>query len=160
KDGSSDPCSNHTVPTDPAGQVLLPGQLTGSPVLNPNPQFQSFDAAGNVKGQDVVKQNAACSARFNDVLTIGARVGWAAGHWMPCRAGGYARGVSDSRGRTPPPPAPTATGLVEAPPARLGGWFLGGGLGWPIPPGWPAGIEYRHYDFGSHRVTAFNTTGA
>jgi opacity protein-like surface antigen len=151
-DGSSDLCFNHTAP---ATGTLPPGVVTGSPVLNPNPQFQSSTGA-----LDVVKQNAACSARFNDVLTIGARIGWAAGHWMPYLTGGYANGAFDFYGRIPSTTSLTATTLVEQAHARLDGWYLGGGFEWAISPGWTAGIEYRHYDFGSAKATAFNTTGA
>ena len=42
-----------------------------------------------------------CSAKLNDVLTIGARAGWAAGHWMPYVTGGYANGGFDFARRIP-----------------------------------------------------------
>src|SRR5215467_2706209 len=31
-----------------------------------------------------------CTASLNDIVTIGLRAGWAAGHWMPYITGGYA----------------------------------------------------------------------
>ncbi len=31
-----------------------------------------------------------CAARFDDVLTVGPRIGWAMGKWMPYITGGYA----------------------------------------------------------------------
>jgi hypothetical protein len=31
-----------------------------------------------------------CTARFDDVLTVGGRLGWAMGKWTPYVTGGYA----------------------------------------------------------------------
>jgi outer membrane immunogenic protein len=94
-----------------------------------------------------------CSARFNDVLTIGGRVGWAAGHWMPYATGGYANAAYDFSVRVTNPtvPFPTST-LVEEAHARLNGWYIGGGVEWAISPGWTTGIEYRHYEFEGRSV--------
>jgi high affinity Mn2+ porin len=93
-----------------------------------------------------------CSARFNDVLTVGGRLGWAAGHWMPYLTGGYANGGFDfiARERT------AAANLVEQSHTRLNGWYVGAGFEWTISPGWTTGIEYRHYDFDANTDIAFN----
>jgi opacity protein-like surface antigen len=91
-----------------------------------------------------------CSAQLNDILTIGGRLGWAAGHWMPYVAGGYASGGYDFNVRTP--------GLVEQAHTRLGGWYVGGGFEWAISPGWTTGLEYRHYEFDTDSTTAFGPT--
>jgi outer membrane immunogenic protein len=98
-----------------------------------------------------------CTARLQDILTVGARAGYAAGKWMPYVTGGYANASVDFENRIPAPGIPGAAGatvLVEDAHARLGGWYIGGGLEWAISPGWTTGIEYRHYDFGSKNATA------
>jgi opacity protein-like surface antigen len=107
-----------------------------------------------------VPRTAGCSARLNDILTIGGRAGWAAGHWMPYITGGYASGGYDFSGRNPVVPvaggsAGGATNLVEQAHARLSGWYIGGGFEWIVAPMWTAGLEYRHYDFGTGSTTGF-----
>jgi outer membrane immunogenic protein len=109
-------------------------------VTCPNPDFQ-------------------CSARINDILTVGGRLGYAAGRWMPYVTGGYANAGFDMNARTLNA-APTgtfgATTLRETAHARDGGWYLGGGVEWAVSPGWSAGIEYRHYEFGSVTTNDYN----
>jgi opacity protein-like surface antigen len=109
-----------------------------------------------------------CLARLNDIVTIGGRIGWAAGHWMPYLTGGYANGAFDFEDRTRAPGALGTSGatiLQEQAHVRVGGWYLGAGFEWVISPGWTTGIEYRHYEFDSGRATGFssctsaNTTG-
>src|SRR5262249_15350260 len=98
-----------------------------------------------------------CSARLQDVLTIGGRAGWAAGKWMPYLTGGYANAGVDFENRVPQPGLPGLAGastVEETAHTRLGGWYIGGGVEWAISPGWTTGIEYRHYDFGSRNATA------
>jgi opacity protein-like surface antigen len=91
-----------------------------------------------------------CSARLNDIFTLGARAGWAAGRWMPYVTGGYANAGFDMNVRTLPN-AFGATTLTETAHGRTGGWFIGGGVEWAVSPGWTAGVEYRHYEFDSSR---------
>src|SRR5688572_28247916 len=43
-----------------------------------------------------------CKSRLNDLLTIGGRLGWAAGHWMPYVTGGYATARFEQELRTDP----------------------------------------------------------
>jgi opacity protein-like surface antigen len=115
-----------------------------------------------------------CTARLQDILTIGGRVGWAAGNlpmfrggaWMPYVTGGYANAGVDFRQHNPIgvgtlggiTPAGLAGGTVEQEQAhtRLPGWYIGAGFEWVISPGWTTGIEYRHYDFGSGSTEAFS----
>jgi opacity protein-like surface antigen len=109
-----------------------------------------------------VPQTASCNARINDILTVGARAGWAAGKWMPYVTGGYANGAFDFAGRTAAPGALGAAGatvLLEEAHTRLGGWYIGGGVEWAVSPGWTTGVEYRHYEFDSGRTTAFTGCG-
>jgi outer membrane immunogenic protein len=95
-----------------------------------------------------------CSARLNNILTIGARAGWATGRWMPYVTGGYANGSFDFENRIPSG-AGGATQLQEEAEKRLGGWYIGGGVEWAISPGWTAGVEYRHYEFDAGTTTAY-----
>jgi len=92
-----------------------------------------------------------CHAQLGDILTVGGRVGWAAGHWMPYFTGGYANGGYDFTVRTPT--------LVEVAHKRLGGWYLGGGAEWIVSPGWTAGLEYRHYEFDGGTTMAHTPDG-
>jgi len=97
-----------------------------------------------------------CSAQLQDILTIGPRIGWAAGHWMPYVTGGYANAGYDFNVRNG---TLITNPLVEQAHARLNGWFVGGGFEWKISPGWTAGLEYRHYEFTDNTVNAFTPTG-
>src|SRR5262249_39333669 len=100
-----------------------------------------------------------CSARLNDILTVGGRLGYAAGRWMPYITGGYANAGFDFNGRAANAGAPGAAGattLVETAHVRSGGWYIGGGVEWAISPGWTTGLEYRHYEFGTETTNAYN----
>jgi opacity protein-like surface antigen len=97
-----------------------------------------------------------CTATLNDILTIGARAGWAAGHWMPYITGGYASAGFDFENRIPTAVGFGATQLQEQAHVRLNGWYIGGGFEWVISPGWTTGIEYRHYEFDSRDTVAYS----
>ena len=85
---------------------------------------------------------ATCTQRLNDILSVGGRIGYAAGHWMPYVTGGYASARFEYRGFT------TATGTtIDQGGTRNSGWYLGGGFEWAMSPGWTTGLEYRHYEF-------------
>ena len=84
----------------------------------------------------------ACTQRLNDMLTVGGRLGWAAGHWMPYVTGGYASARFEQELRTDP----ADVRLLFAG-TRHNGWYIGGGFEWAVSPGWTAGLEYRHYEF-------------
>jgi outer membrane immunogenic protein len=116
------------------------------------------DSVPAVLANPLITPGNFCSARLNDILTIGGRAGWAAGRWMPYVTGGYANGAFDFENRIPSAGAAGAAGatqLQETAHARLGGWYIGGGVEWAISPGWTAGVEYRHYDFDSQTATAY-----
>src|SRR5262249_49802469 len=82
-----------------------------------------------------------CSARFDDVLSVGPRIGWAAGHWMPYVTGGYATARFEDERRN------TSDGALRfSGSARHDGWYIGGGVEWIVSPGWSVGLEYRHYE--------------
>jgi opacity protein-like surface antigen len=95
-----------------------------------------------------------CSARLDDILTVGPRLGYAMGNWMPYVTGGYANGAYHFIART----NGTQVQIEEAR-ARLSGWYFGAGVDMALSHGWVVGLEYRHYDFGDRTVVAFNPAG-
>ena len=99
-----------------------------------------------------------CSARFDDVLTVGPRIGFAAGKWMPYITGGYAsaRFTEQANNKSL---LPVATTIVSWAQDRAQGWYLGGGVEWALSHGWVVGLEYRHYDFDSHTGLANAVVG-
>ena len=97
-----------------------------------------------------------CTGTLSDIVTIGARAGWAAGHWMPYITGGYANAGVDFEDRVPTAQGFGATSFQEQAHARLNGWYIGGGVEWVISPGWTTGIEYRHYEFESVDTAAYS----
>ena len=121
------------------------------------------DSVPGVLALPVIRGGDFCTARLQDILTIGGRVGWAWGKWMPYVTGGYANtGVDFSQHNPIGLPGPlTPAGLggatVEQEQAhtRLDGWYIGAGFEWVISPGWTTGIEYRHYDFNNGHTDAF-----
>ena len=84
-----------------------------------------------------------CAARFDDVMTIGPRLGWAMGKWMPYVTGGYANAAFDQKIVAQAPPAAIRSRTSE----RHSGWFIGGGVDMALSHGWTIGLEYRHYEF-------------
>ena len=104
-----------------------------------------------------VPSGLSCRARLNDILTIGGRAGWAAGHWMPYVTGGYASARFAHEVWTPLVGAVQT--LSNSASTRNGGWYVGGGFEWVVSPGWTTGLEYRHYEFDSAIQTAITPAG-
>jgi opacity protein-like surface antigen len=102
--------------------------------------------------------NLQCTGKLNDILSIGARAGWAMGRWMPYLTGGFASARFAHEVWSLPGVGGVQT-LQNSASTRNNGWYLGGGLEWAISPGWSTGIEYRHYDFDSATGPAFTPTG-
>jgi outer membrane immunogenic protein len=71
--------------------------------------------------------------------TVRARLGYAAGEWMPYITGGYAFG--DATRTT------GAGGGAEAD-NGIDGWVAGAGVEWAFAPNWSAKAEYQYLDFG------------
>jgi opacity protein-like surface antigen len=95
-----------------------------------------------------------CSSRFDDVLTVGPRLGFAMGTWMPYITGGYANGAFHGWNRT------NGTQIqTEEARARLSGWYIGVGVDMVLSHGWTVGLEYRHYDFDDKTAVGFTPTG-
>jgi outer membrane immunogenic protein len=103
-----------------------------------------------------------CRARLNNILSVGGRLGWSQGNWLPYVTGGYASGsftfTAENQGT---PPSPPGGFLFEKADGRADGFYVGGGLDWKLARNIVVGIEYRHYEFDSVNKAAFNvTTGA
>jgi outer membrane immunogenic protein len=96
-----------------------------------------------------------CGKRFDDILSVGPRIGWAAGHWMPYITGGYANTAISHESFV----TVGHTGLFLGR-ERFDGWYIGGGFEWVVTPGWTVGLEYRHYDFESKTFLTNTTLGA
>jgi opacity protein-like surface antigen len=89
-----------------------------------------------------------CTARITDIITVGPRIGWSMGHWMPYITGGWATGNVNFRSQG-------ASGVaVEWSDNSQDGWFLGGGFDWKIAPYAVVGFEYRHVDLGEGPIVA------
>jgi outer membrane immunogenic protein len=85
-----------------------------------------------------------CASRFDDVITIGPRLGWAMGKWMPYLTGGYASAAFSEKFSLN---TNSANPWEER--QRHSGWYIGGGVDMAVSAGWTIGLEYRHYEFDS-----------
>ena len=85
-----------------------------------------------------------CAARINDILSVGPRLGWAMGKWMPYITGGYANARFAEKISIKAAPANPFEDSQ-----RHGGWFIGGGVDMAFSHGWTIGLDYRHYDLDS-----------
>jgi outer membrane immunogenic protein len=104
-----------------------------------------------------------CVARFDDVLTIGGRLGWAmttdcCKHFMPYLTAGYATMEWSAEGRNRSL-APGAFTIIQWGDGRNTGWYVGAGVDWALAQGWTLGIEYRHYDFDTNLELARAVVG-
>jgi outer membrane immunogenic protein len=99
-----------------------------------------------------------CVGRITDVITLGPRLGYAVGNFMPYVTGGWATGSINTRVVPPTVGVATATSgvAIEWGDRRLDGYYIGGGLDWKLASHVVVGIEYRHTDFGSGNITTFN----
>jgi len=97
-----------------------------------------------------------CGKRLENVLSVGPRVGWAMGKWMPYLTGGYASAhyghKSFDNG------FPNVTNVRQFG-DRFSGWYVGAGVDMALAQGWTVGLEYRHYDFDSETIETFLPTG-
>jgi outer membrane immunogenic protein len=125
------------------GQIVVGVEGSLTTTYQNNPGDAPCPAAGST-----------CSARLDDVLSVGPRIGWAMGKWMPYVTGGYANAAYHFVART------NGTQVqVEEARARLNGWYIGGGVDMALSHGWMVGLEYRHYDFDPKIASAFSPTG-
>lgn len=150
--------ANHDAPMV-GGQIGLQHQF-GNVVLGVEGSLSSLFQ--NNSGSDLCpKQTIAlfnCVARLDDLLTIGGRVGWAMGKYMPYVTAGYATEGWSAEGRNRSL-APGATTIIQWGNGRNPGWYIGGGLDFAVVGGWTMGVDYRHYDFGTNRELARAVVG-
>jgi len=93
-----------------------------------------------------------CVARIDNIITIGPRVGWAMGNWMPYVTGGWATGTVNFRAVNPSF-LTTGPGVATAwADDRQDGFFVGIGADWKLASYAILGIEYRHTDLGTGAV--------
>jgi len=133
------------------GQIGLQHQF-GQVVVGVEGSFSTAFQNGT-NGDDLCpKQTIAlfnCVARFEDVLTVGGRLGWSMGKWLPYLTGGYAS-ARFSEYSTNKSLAPAGFTIVQWSHDRAQGWYIGGGIDMALAHGWTIGLDYRHYDFDSH----------
>ena len=96
-----------------------------------------------------------CAMRFDDVITIGPRLGWAMGKWMPYLTGGYASAAFEQKISLN-----TASSNPFGDRQRHSGWYIGGGVDMAVSHGWTIGLEYRHYDFDEATYAPTRTVAA
>ena len=111
--------------------------------------FAYENGYGNVTCPDVVTRT--CGKRFDNVLSVGPRVGYAMGKWMPYLTGGYASAEIAHKSFV----TGHGTNNVHLFGERFDGWYVGAGVDMAIAQGWTVGLEYRHYDFGSDTIQSF-----
>jgi opacity protein-like surface antigen len=152
------PGSAFSVDNDSAlfgGQIGLQHQF-GQVVVGIEGNFSStFKDDGDSVTCPAAIGAASCHSQLDDILSVGGRLGWAMGKWMPYATGGYASASNPQRFTA------TATGLPVAATSngRHNGWYVGAGIDWMVAKEWVVGVEYRHYDFGDNDVLAFTTAG-
>jgi outer membrane immunogenic protein len=106
-------------------------------------EFDSMKNAAVVGAGNCPNPSLNCIGRITDVFTVGPRVGWALGNFMPYVTGGFASGSVNFR-------AVGANGVAtEMEDNRQDGYYLGGGLDWKLARHVVVGIEYRHTDLGT-----------
>jgi outer membrane immunogenic protein len=133
-------------------------------------QFQSGSIVVGVEGDflglmnndfasDVCHPAISCVAgstqhsRLDEIWTIGPRIGWAAGSWMPYATGGYASANVDNEFRT------AAGAGIESTSNRHDGWYIGGGVDFAVSRNLVFGIEYRHYEFDTNSTVPVTPGG-
>jgi opacity protein-like surface antigen len=136
------------------GQIGLQGQF-GQIVLG-------VDASISSAFRDAQEESSCpntdfrCGAAFADVITVGPRIGWAMGKWMPYVTGGYANAAFEHLISTNDTLTPTRWSRE-----RTDGWYIGGGFEMMVAAGWTVGLEYRHFELdGSFSHKYFVPSGA
>src|SRR5262249_35440347 len=87
-----------------------------------------------------VGDTGTAQAKLRDIWSVGGRIGWAAGNWMPYLTGGFANGSFQFD-------AQDEFKTTERARANTSGGYFGGGIDWAVTTNWIVGIEYRHYAF-------------
>jgi outer membrane immunogenic protein len=90
-------------------------------------------------------------AKLRDIWSVGGRIGWAAGNWMPYVTGGFANGSFQFDAQD--------SSRTERARANTGGGYIGAGIDQAITTNWIVGVEYRHYAFSAKTVTGVFSNG-
>jgi len=102
--------------------------------------------------------NFECGAHTDDIRSVGGRLGWSRGEWLPYVSGGWAD--THIKGEV-------ANGFLFPVGAivanfdgnRATGWYVGGGLDWAFAGGLILGVDFRHYEFDSQLANARTALG-
>jgi outer membrane immunogenic protein len=92
-------------------------------------------------------------AKLRNVWSVGARVGWAIGYWMPYLTSGYANGSFEFDAQDVAPSTPGS----EQVRTNADAGYIGGGIDWAATNNIIVGVEYRHYGFNAKTPTATAT---
>jgi outer membrane immunogenic protein len=110
-------------------------------------------------GSDTCHPSVGCvpgamlQGKISRMWTVGPRLGWDAGRWMPYITGGYANAAIGSQSYVGGVPTDFSNN-------RFQGWYIGGGVDMALSGNWKLGLEYRHYEFDDKTITpTFNATG-
>jgi opacity protein-like surface antigen len=114
----------------------------GQASLGTTPEITIFAPGGTGTAQ----------AKLRDIWSVGGRIGWAAGNWMPYVTGGFANGSFQFD-------AQDSVKTERASANTSGGGYIGGGIDWAVTTNWILGVEYRHYAFSAKTVTGVVSTG-
>lgn len=130
------------------GQWVLGGEVayTGGSINKTGPDAPVFAPAFD------------SNVRFQNVLTIGPRVGYVMNRdWMLFVTGGYAQAdiMTEFYARG----FPNVTSRANS---RNDGYFIGGGLEYALSKNWFVGVEYQHMEFNKElqSVTVIPATGS
>jgi len=99
-----------------------------------------------------------CTARLENVLTLGGRLGWSMGKWMPYVTGGYASARFEEE-VTNRSLAPIGASIIRYGGSRDNGWYVGGGFDIAMAHGWTIGLDYKHFEFDSNDKPASAVVG-
>src|SRR5262249_15720708 len=97
----------------------------GQASLGATPATSIFSPGGHGTGQ----------AKLRDLWSVGGRIGWAAGNWMPYVTGGFANGSFQFNAQN------LDTSATERARANTTGGYIGGGIDWAVTSNWVVGVE-------------------
>jgi outer membrane immunogenic protein len=111
--------------------------------LGATPSISIFSGGGTGTAQ----------AKLRTAWSVGGRVGWAVGYWMPYLTSGYANGSFEFDAQDI---APSTAGSEQVRTNADAG-YIGGGVDWAATNNIIVGVEYRHYGFNAKTPTATAT---
>lgn len=153
---------NQNVPRSPSGVIagahLGYQQQFGQWVLGAELAYTGGNINETGRDAPVFAPTFDANSRFQNVLTIGPRVGWVFHrNWMAFATGGYAQ--ADIMTEFYTRGFPNVTSRTNS---RNEGWFVGGGVEYALTKNWIFGVEYQHMDFNTElqKATVVPATGS